>query len=206
MRCSESNRVNRAASITTKPKRCLQDVASRPAGDTDHPRASASPLAKHEAPIAACQPLRRGAPSHVSRRWREGGPFTAARRRPGAAHRHGADHSCPRLPRHPRGPHGGSRRRGARRWRRRIDWRTAAASERRRPLSGSVPEVSPVLSAPGPDAVRMTSKIKKTPPTAMILGNESPRWRNGAGPPRGAEIARLPISPTSASASHQRPT
>ena len=37
---------------------------------TPPPRSSAAPDAKHEAPIAACQPLRRGATSHASRRWR----------------------------------------------------------------------------------------------------------------------------------------
>ena len=37
------------------------------------PRSSAAPDAKHEAPIAAWQPLRRGAPPHASRRWRRGG-------------------------------------------------------------------------------------------------------------------------------------
>ena len=32
------------------------------------------------------------------------------------------------------------------------------------------------------------SKIKKKPPSAIILGNESPRWRNGAAEPPRAEI------------------
>ncbi len=50
-------------------------------------RSSAAPRAKHEATIAAWQPLRRGTTPHASRRWRRGGPFTAARRRPSAAHR-----------------------------------------------------------------------------------------------------------------------
>ena len=44
--------------------------------------------------------LGRGSTSHASRRWRRGGPSTAARRRPNAAQRNDADRSSPRLPRH----------------------------------------------------------------------------------------------------------
>ena len=50
-------------------------------------------------PLQPAQP-RRGSTSHASRRWRRGGPFTAARRRPRAAHRNDADRSCPRPCRH----------------------------------------------------------------------------------------------------------
>jgi len=34
------------------------------------------------------------------------------------------------------------------------------------------------------DAVRTASSAKKRPPTAIIPGNESPRWRDGAAAPR----------------------
>jgi hypothetical protein len=50
-------------------------------------------------PLQPAQP-RRGSTPHASRRWRRGGPFTVARRRPSAAHRHDADRSCPRPRRH----------------------------------------------------------------------------------------------------------
>ena len=39
------------------------------------------------------------------------------------------------------------------------------------------------------DAVRTASKIKKKPPTSIIPGNESRRWREGASTRRDAEIA-----------------
>ena len=46
---------------------------------------------------------------------------------------------------------------------------------------------------PGPNHLETASKIKKKPPTAMILGNESRRRRQGAGPPRGAELRCLGV-------------
>ena len=41
-------------------------------------------------------------------------------------------------------------------------------------------------------SVRMGSNSKKKPPTAMILGNESPRWRKADGTPPRAELRRGP--------------
>ena len=40
------------------------------------------------------------------------------------------------------------------------------------------------------DSVQTASNSKKRPPTAIIPGHESPRRRETAGPPRGAEIRR----------------
>ena len=45
-------------------------------------------------------------------------------------------------------------------------------------------------SAASLDAVRMTSKSKKKPPTTSSDGNESRRWREGVSTQRDAEIAR----------------
>ncbi len=55
---AESNRVNRAASITTKPKRCGQDVASRPGRDnidlfvTSSAARDCMPLLQHNLGVA----------------------------------------------------------------------------------------------------------------------------------------------------------
>ena len=40
-------------------------------------------------------------------------------------------------------------------------------------------------------AVRTASKSEKKPPTAIILGDESRRWREGTAAPRDAEIVRV---------------
>ena len=70
---AESNRVNRAASITTQPKRCGQDVASRPASATARPsvqRPRRTQSMKHPLQPASHS----GAVlSRTSRRWRRGG-------------------------------------------------------------------------------------------------------------------------------------
>ena len=182
MRCSESNRANRAASITTQPKRCGQDVASRPASATARPWSSAPPDAKHEAPIAACQPLR-GAVLRRTRRVdgvRVDG--SSARRRPSAAQCNTVDRSCPR------DTHGSARgcprRPGARRRRAGVGWRPAVALDRRWPLNGAVLDVSPVAPRNDLDAVRNSSESKKKPPTAVILGNEVARPTQTANGPR----------------------
>ena len=157
------------------------------------PRSSAAPDAKHEAPIAACQPLRRGVTPHASRRWRRGGrtlprdavgtlrnattPTANVRGRLGTA----------------RGPRGGSRRPGAQRWRAGVDGRPPRRSGPRCPLYSAGPEVSPVAPRDRPRLARTASKPKKKPPTAMILGNESPRRRKATGSPRGGEIRRAPL-------------
>ena len=60
-------------------------------------------------------------------------------------------------------------------------------------LSDAVREVSPVAPETAPDAVRNGSKSKKKPPTSIIPGDESPRWRKADGTPREAEIRRAPL-------------
>ena len=72
-----------------------------------------------------------------------------------------------------RGPRGCPRRPGARRWRTGVGWRPTATQYRRRPLSGAVLEVSPVLSEPDPVAVQNGSESENKPPTAIILGNDA---------------------------------
>ena len=42
----------------------------------------------------------------------------------------------------------------------------------------TVLSLSPVLSEPGPDAVRMTPKSKKKPPTSIIPGHDPRRYRD----------------------------
>ena len=72
-----------------------------------------------------------------------------------------------------RDPRGGSRRTGARRWRTGVGWRPTTTQYRRRPLSGAVLEVSPVLRETDPVSPENGSKSKKKPATAVIPGNES---------------------------------
>ena len=89
-----------------------------------------------------------------------------------------------------RGPRGCSRRPGARRWRAGVGWRPTTTQYRRRPLSGPVLEVSPVLRENRPRLARTASTSKKKPPTSIILRNESRRWREGVYTQRNAEIRR----------------
>ena len=99
-----------------------------------------------------------------------------------------------------RGPRGGSRRPGPLLHRRRVDRRTLAASDRRRPLSGDIAGVSPVLRDTDRVSPGIGSKMKKKPPTAIIPGNDARRPPHAAADPRRAEIP----PPASAGTSRRR--
>ena len=155
---AESNRASRAASITTKPKRCLQDVASMPA--RDNITLLTSSAARDCMPLQPAQP-RRGLTPHASRRWRRGGrtlPRDGVR-----ALRTATTPTSPVRGRlaTARGPRGCPRCPEARRWRTGSDWRTTRRSEPLRPLSGAVLEVSPVLRENRPRLTRKQLKLEK---------------------------------------------
>ena len=148
---------NRAASITTKPKRCGQDVAYMPASDTACLTSSA---ARTACLSAAAQP-RLGSTPHASRRWRRGGrtlPRDGVR-----ALRTATTPTSPVRGRlaTARGPRGCPRCPGARRWRAGVNGRPPRRSEPGCRLSGAVLDVSPVTSRDRPRLARKQLKIQK---------------------------------------------
>ena len=177
---AESNRANRAASITTQPKRCGQDVASRPASATARPsvqRPRRTQSMKH--------PLQPASHSgyYVARaacRWREGGPFTTLDAVPTL--RNAMTSTAPVRGRRDtaRGPRGCPRRPGARRRRRRIEWRPPQRRAPRWPLSGAVLEVSPVPSRKRPTKSKRARNPKRNHPLPSFL--ETSRL-DGVAPP-----------------------
>ena len=78
-----------------------------------------------------------------------------------------------------RDPRGGSRRTGARRWRTGVGWRPTTTQYRRRPLSGAVLEVSPVLpEAPRDDEefdryTAAPAELDARPPDAYGAADDS---------------------------------
>ena len=155
---AESNRASRAASITTKPKRCLQDVASMPA--RDNITLLTSSAARDCMPLQPAQP-RRGLTPHASRRWRRGGrtlPRDGVR-----ALRTATTPTSPVRGRlaTARGPRGCPRCPGARRWRAGVNGRPPRRSEPGCRLSGAVLDVSPVTSRDRPRLARKQLKIQK---------------------------------------------
>ena len=115
-------------------------------------------------------------------------------RRLRALHTADADRSCPRDT--DGTVRGCPRRPGARRRRRGVAYLPPRRSERRRPRSGAVLEVSPVAPRDAPVAVRNGSESKKKRPTAVIPGKglvEPPRTAPG---PRRVPRGRLEKGPS----------
>ena len=69
-------------------------------------------------------------------------------------------------------------------------WRQGRPRDRPRPRRDRPSSRTYVASIGPANDPGIGSKIKKKPPSAVILGNESPRWRQGAAEPRNAEIRR----------------